>query len=185
MGSIFFTSAAVLQYQQSETDAPVTERRGLRAALRAMARRDDRWASAVQLIGTLCFNLSTFAATRAVATVQQERRLIWSPDLAGSVCFLLASAAGCAIAMRAARRLPRLIAGLNLAGSVAFGAAAIGARYLRTDGEIANIELVNLGTFLGAVCFFAGAALLPVDSARSDPTSGGPSSPVVQPGPGA
>ena len=134
-----------------------------------------------KLIGTLCFNLSTFAATRAVATVQQQRRLIWSPDLAGSVCFLLASAAAWTIVSRSARaardrdtthrqivrRPPRLIAGLNLAGSVAFGAAAIGARYLRTDGEIANIELVNLGTFLGAVCFFVGAALLPVDSARS------------------
>ena len=28
------------------------------------------------------------------------------------------------------------------------------------------MPLVNLGTFIGAVCFFAGAALLPIESAR-------------------
>ncbi|MBI2706605.1 MAG: hypothetical protein HYX32_15130 [Actinobacteria bacterium] len=44
--------------------------------------------------------------------------------------------------------------------------SAIAARYLRTTGEPANIALVNLGTFLGAVCFFVGAALLPVESAQ-------------------
>ena len=53
-----------------------------------------------------------------------------------------------------------------MAGSVAFGAAAIAARYLHTTGEIANITLVNVGTFVGALCFLAGAVLLPVESAR-------------------
>ena len=51
-------------------------------------------------------------------------------------------------------------------GSIAFGASAIAARYLHSTGEIANITLVNLGTFLGAICFFVGAALLPVESSR-------------------
>ena len=58
------------------------------------------------------------------------------------------------------------IAAVNLAGSVAFGAAAIASRYLHTTGEIANIALVNAGTFAGALCFLAGAVLLPVESAR-------------------
>jgi hypothetical protein len=43
-------------------------------------------------------------------------------------------------------------------------------RYVHSTGEIANITLVNLATFIGAVCFFVGAALLPVESSRdADP----------------
>jgi hypothetical protein len=53
-----------------------------------------------------------------------------------------------------------------MVGSIAFGVSAVAARYVTTTGEPANITLVNLGTFGGAVCFFAGAALLPVESAR-------------------
>jgi hypothetical protein len=39
-------------------------------------------------------------------------------------------------------------------------ASALGAFILPTTGEVANITLVNLGTFAGAVCFFVGAYLL-------------------------
>ncbi len=55
---------------------------------------------------------------------------------------------------------------VNMGGSIAFGAAAIASRYMRANGEIANVALVNLGTFVGAVCFFVGALLLPIESAR-------------------
>jgi hypothetical protein len=113
--------------------------------------------------------VSTFAATRAGFSEDQDRRLIWAPDLFGSICFLVAS--GLAYAeVRASTRPGRSsgwwIAAVNLAGSVLFGAAAVGARYLRTTGEPANIRLVNLGTFAGAVCFLIGAALLPAESAK-------------------
>jgi hypothetical protein len=109
-------------------------------------------------------------------TLQQERHLIWAPDLWGSVCFLVASWLAYVEVCPQVWRRPRgdlgwEIAALNLVGSIAFGASAIGARYLTTTGEPANITLVNLGTFVGAVCFFIGAALLPVESAtgRSEP----------------
>ncbi len=55
---------------------------------------------------------------------------------------------------------PGWIAKLNLLGSVAFGLSAAAAFTLPTTGEVANIRLVNLGTFVGAVCFFVGAALM-------------------------
>ena len=58
------------------------------------------------------------------------------------------------------------VAALNLLGSIAFGVSAVAARYVGTTGNVANLELVNLGTFVGAVCFLVGAALLPVESAR-------------------
>ena len=50
--------------------------------------------------------------------------------------------------------------------AAAGGVSAVASRYLTTTDEPANITLVNLGTFIGAVCFFVGAALLPVESAR-------------------
>ena len=38
--------------------------------------------------------------------------------------------------------------------------AAIASLVLPTTGEMVNVTLVNLGTFLGAVCFLVGAYLL-------------------------
>lgn len=38
--------------------------------------------------------------------------------------------------------------------------SAIASVTLPTTGEFLNLTLVNSGTFLGAVCFFAGAYLL-------------------------
>ena len=49
---------------------------------------------------------------------------------------------------------------LNLLGSVAFGVAALAAFVLPTTGEVLNITLVNVGTFIGAICFLLGAYLL-------------------------
>ena len=174
IGSIFFTSAALLQYRSAPSDRLGETRPDAgsvaRATLSALSHPTARRAAAVQLVGTVFFNLSTFAATRDAMSTQQERRLVWAPDVFGSVCFLAASAAGWSL-VRADRRhaawSATTIAAVNLAGSIAFGAAALGARLLRTDGETANIELVNLGTLTGAVCFFVGAALLPVDDART------------------
>ena len=45
----------------------------------------------IQLIGTLFFNITTFAGTRADLNLAQERHLIWAPDVLGSVAFLVAS----------------------------------------------------------------------------------------------
>ena len=145
-------------------------RRGLRGALGWRPHSLGWWATTVQLVGTILFNVSTFAATRDELTLQQERHLIWAPDLWGSVCFLVASWLAYVEVSPHLWHRPRgdlgwEIAALNLAGSVAFGAAAIGARYLTTTEEPANITLVNLGTVAGAVCFFFGALLLPAESA--------------------
>ena len=53
-------------------------------------------------------------------------------------------------------------------GSVAFGVSAV-ASYLTPDsGEPRNVELVNLGTFVGALCFLVGAALLLPERAQAE-----------------
>jgi hypothetical protein len=181
-GSIFFTSAAYLQFRESVSsptgvDPSSPRPRRLAALVGWKPRSIDWWASLIQLVGTVWFNVSTLAATRTDLATDQQRHLIWAPDVWGSICFLGASW------LAYSEVNPRIrpdsdgsvgwrIAALNLAGSIAFGLAAVGGRYLRTTGEIANITLVNAGTFVGAVCFLAGAVLLPVESARDRATAG-------------
>lgn len=159
VGSVCFTSAAAFQLAGTPR-----------------MRRLDFGASAVQLAGTVCFNVSTFAATRDLAA-PQSRHLVWAPDVYGSICFLVASWLAY-LALRPRGTVPhdidRLVAVLNLAGSVAFGVAAVAARYVGDSTEVTDVALVNLGTFAGAVCFLAGAALLPVGSVRAAVRAGGP-----------
>lgn len=95
---------------------------------------------------------------------------MWARDVYGSVCFLAASGVAWPEVNRGIRPRPDGSVGwriglVNLAGSVAFGAAAVAARVVTTTGEPANITLVNGGTFIGALGFLVGAALLPVESA--------------------
>src|SRR5687768_5287335 len=52
VGSLFFTSAAFLQYLQAANPGP-----GRKRVLRFHPRSSDWWASLVQLIGTLYFNV--------------------------------------------------------------------------------------------------------------------------------
>ncbi len=174
VGSVLFTTAAAFQ----AAGTPREDHTDLAAAL-------------VQLVGTVCFNVSTFAATQDLAALP-ARHLVWAPDVYGSVCFLVASVLACVAVRRAVR--PRAVHGVargagapgspgarvawrrgsvgwwvaavNLAGSVAFGAAAVAARYVAGITEETNVALVSAGTFAGAVCFLAGAALLPVGSVR-------------------
>jgi hypothetical protein len=174
VGSIFFTSAAFLQFHEAMTapeaagDAPAPHEQRIAAWA---PHRIDWWSSAIQFVGTLAFNVTTFAATRTSLTVAQDRRWVWVPDVVGSICFLLSSwlafvEAGAGEHGFRHRSVGWWISSLNLVGSIAFGFAAVAGRYIHSTGEIANIAVVNLGTFAGAVCFFGGAALLPVESAR-------------------
>jgi hypothetical protein len=45
-------------------------------------------------------------------------------------------------------------------------AGAVASRIPTSTSAVANLWLVNLGTFLGAIGFFVAAALLPVESTR-------------------
>ena len=178
VGSIFFTVASYLQFREclaapGTIDPAAPRSRGFRSLVGWRSRSVGWWATAVQLAGTILFNISTFAATRDDLALNQERNLIWAPDFWGSACFLIASALAYIEVCPRIWKRPRgdlgwHIAILNLAGSLAFALAAIAARYLPTTSEPANIALVNAGTFVGAVCFFVGAALLPVESAGSE-----------------
>ncbi|MGD2060107.1 MAG: hypothetical protein PVF87_04515, partial [Acidimicrobiia bacterium] len=92
-------------------------------------------------------------------------RLIWAPDLFGSLAFLIASHIAWWMVCRRwlcveARNPDWWMAALNYVGSIFFMLSALGDYTLATTREVASITLVNAGTFLGAVCFFAAAYLL-------------------------
>ena len=179
IGSLFFTSAALLQ-------------------LRAANGRADIAASGVQFIGTLLFNVSTAGAFLDELEPIGQDLVIWTPDVWGSAAFLISSVIAQVVALRDVRRgvghaaehrrhpgwptpLQRLghlvrrewgkaardlrsdelwIATINLAGSIAFGLSAIAAFVVPDTGELLNAAAVNTWTLLGALCFFAAAWLL-------------------------
>ncbi len=164
IGSLFFTSAGFLTYREA-VDAGSADGRPRRKVFVYEPHRIDWWATAVQLVGTLFFNASTGHAMITDLSATAARHHVWRPDALGSICFLVASALAwfevCHgwVAFRPAS-WSWWIAGLNLVGSIAFGVSAVAAFVIPSTGEVANLTAANLGTFIGAVCFFAGAVLL-------------------------
>lgn len=171
VGALFFTTAAYHQYLQVVNDPAGPASR----PMRWWAWRPRTllwWATVVQLAGTLFFNANTIAAMVTGLSTRQENRLVWAPDLFGSIAFLIASQ----LAWRAVNPRQWAVqredpdwwsALLNYVGSVFFMLSALGAFTLPTTGEPVNLTLVNAGTFLGAVCFLVGAyVLLPAAAAR-------------------
>lgn len=161
VGSLFFTVASYLALLQ-------VIRQG---GHRWFAWEPDEigyWASLIQLVGTVYFNVTTFAALLDVPPDMVDR-VIWRPDAIGSACFLVASALAFAEAghrwwsWRPGERDWHITA-LNLWGSVFFGLSAVGA-YVQPSGDLTNAEWSNGGTFVGAV-FFLVASILTMGEGR-------------------
>ncbi|WP_084126461.1 hypothetical protein [Demequina sp. NBRC 110054] len=157
VGSVLFTAAGAIQLLLSGRRVP---RAGTSAG-------DvwDWWAAAVQSVGTVLFNVSTFAALRAAIATPEAAGVGWRSDAWGSVAFLVSGA----FALAAARRRHELwhlqartpqAAWLNMIGSVAFGASAIGAYVVPDTGTFVSLFWANLGTLLGALCFLGAAVLV-------------------------
>ena len=174
IGSIFFTTAAFLQYFEAATTDPrlllgggrdgSRPPRRFRQLFAAQPGRIDWWASLVQFVGTLWFNRTTLGALVVGLGASPTHHPVWRPDALGSVCFLVASWLAWAEVChgRFAWRpgdISWWIAALNLLGSIAFGASAI-ASYVEPNGQLVSLALTNLGTFVGALCFLVGGILL-------------------------
>jgi hypothetical protein len=152
-GSIFFTLAALLEVRES------TLRLGRWAA------DPSWWSAAVQFVGTLLFNLSTFAAMQDGLSTGQANRLVWAPDVFGSAAFLVSGALAYRVANRASRGDARrgrewTMAAVNLAGCVLFGISAAASYIVPSSGSILDLAAANWTTALGALCFLIGALLL-------------------------
>jgi hypothetical protein len=181
VGSIFFTSASYLCFVEAASapgaigPSPVHHLPFPLVAWRP--RSIDWWATAIQLVGTVYFNVMTLLAMDEHWSASEEDRLVWRPDVIGSICFLVASYLAWAEVCHSAGRL-RLrdlswwVVVLNLLGSVFFGISAIGAFVDPHTGDVTNLRWDNGGTIAGAVCFLIAAVLL-IPEARSARGSGG------------
>ena len=118
VGSIFFTTAAFLQFRHSEGK--------------------DRIATAIQLVGTVFFNINTFRGMQDSYDSADVNRLIWTPDAIGSACFLISGHP------RLHGRSPHAesrsgtewrIAVINLVGCVLFGISAIASFVVPETGD--------------------------------------------------
>lgn len=170
-GSIFFTSAAFLQWIQS-INSPLTKdgfpaqySQGSKTKFWDWRSRDLGYlASAVQLAGTILFNFNTGDALIAHLNMKSYDVVVWVPNFLGSVCFLLASQLAIMEFSHAAfaikpRQISWWIVAINMVGSILFMVSAITS--FMSPGNLLNIPwLANAGTFGGAICFFCAAYLL-------------------------
>jgi hypothetical protein len=153
-GSIFFTLAAGLEGREA------TLRRG-----RRVGADPSWWSGAIQFVGTLLFNVSTFAAMQEGLSTKQENRLVWAPDVFGSAAFLISGALAYRVAtgphlLPVRRDRDWSMAAVNLAGCVFFGISAVASFVVPSSGSILSLAAANWTTALGAACFFAGALML-------------------------
>ena len=151
VGALFFTAAAFIQLALSGRRPPRRES--------SAPDRYDWWAAAIQFAGTLFFNVSTTEALITAANSATRVGNGWRPDAFGSICFLVSSALAVAATVDRERLWDPSArtwhgTGLNLVGSVLFGAYTI-----PSTGDPLSLLWANLGTLLGAACFLVAAVL--------------------------
>jgi hypothetical protein len=181
VGSLFFTAAGFLTYREAVDAAPRLPGATRRRFFVLQPRRIDWWATAIQLVGTVFFNVSTANAVRVNLTAEAASHHVWRPDAIGSICFLVASAlAWLEVCHGWVAWRPRAwswwITLVNLTGSVAFGISAVAAYVNPVTGQLRNADLSSVGTFVGAVCFLVGALFLLPE--RTEEVSGSATTPV-------
>jgi hypothetical protein len=168
VGSVFFTSAATLQWWGCLTPEGVGRSDGRRRVF-WQPRRLEWWSGAVQLAGTLFFNVTTFRALSVTVDSTAYDRLVWRPDAFGSVCFLVSGVIAYVAVARTLRWTPvGVVALVNLLGCVAFGLAAMGAYVLPSSTSEVSVTTVNAMTSLGALGFLVGAVLLAEVESKAD-----------------
>ena len=178
VGSIFFTTAAGLQWLQT-----VNGRSRRFRVVSFEPRRLDWWSSGVQFVGTLFFNVNTFHALQQGLDAQAYDRLVWTPDVVGSACFLVSGYLAYVETSGHLLRPPRVrtpdwnIVAVNLVGCVAFGISAIAAFWVPSRGSVLDLAAANAFTAFGGLCFLIGALLLiraPAEVAAETPTASPP-----------
>jgi hypothetical protein len=142
VGSLFFTSAAFLQFRTVKRSAHPT----------------DWWSNTIQFVGTIYFNINTYRALREAIDTDDVHRVIWRPELLGSICFLISGLLAYSVVSRHTRDWR--IAAVNLAGCVLFMVSTLAGYVVPDTGDVLNLAVANAGTSLGALCFLIGALWL-------------------------
>ena len=162
-GSVLFTAAAVIQCALT---------------VRSRDARAIDWVSgAVLLAGTVLFDVNTFRALQTGLDDPEYNRLVWAPNLLGSLCFVvwgyLAYVQVCGGFDPWPRHRARAwtISAIFLVGCVAFGVSAIASRYVPATGSVADLAAANVAIVLGALCFIAGGLMELAGTRPADPPS--------------
>lgn len=165
-GCVIFTPAAVLMVLEVVA-TPTTLKGGNphRKWRLFQLSRIDWWASVTQLLGVLLFLRSMSDALLVNLTVAEAEKIVWRPDLIGSLCFLIATGLSwfevCnGLAAWRPRDISWWICLLWLLGSVAFMFSAAGAYIVPSTGQLYSLELTDLGFMVGAILFGIGAVLM-------------------------
>jgi hypothetical protein len=169
VGAIFFTGAGWLQWLEA-LNGDVAD------ALGDGDERRWRWfgwrprnigylASAIQLVGTVMFNLNTTDAMLGGLSWEQEDLFIWTPNMLGCACFLVASyLAYSEVSQGGASFAPRSISWwvsvINLVGSVAFQISALYSMAGPQAAAANTLFWANFYTAAGGLCFLVGAYLM-------------------------
>lgn len=181
LGSIPFTIAGYLQHFQAANSLPFRPNPTTAVAATLPPRISligwrpgsvDWLSSLTQLLGTLAFNINTFDALLAPAGWYRQDLEIWTPDMVGSILFLVSgylafieTSAG--YWSWKPRELAWRIVFVNLLGCGAFMIAAILA-YVPKGVEAPWIpDLSNFGLLMGALGFLIGALLTMHESATA------------------
>ncbi|MCP3941747.1 MAG: hypothetical protein GY710_09740 [Desulfobacteraceae bacterium] len=166
-GSIFFTSASYLQYNQS-INALTAVGPGAQTHKRIWVAwqpsRLDFWVTFSQFLGTVMFNFNTFDAFLGLGWLGQDL-VIWVPDMAGSILFQISGTlAVFEICHRwwcwQRRSISWVITMINFVGCVAFFCSAVFA-FVWPSLIFKNLVVfTTIFTLIGAICFFVGAYLM-------------------------
>jgi len=168
IGSLFFTSAAFCQVLEAikagDTDGLYADEKP--PSQFWQPKRIGYMASLVQLIGTVMFNFNTGNAFISDLNWIQQDVLIWSPNIIGCICFLIASRLAYMEVCHAywgwqPRNIEWWITSLNLLGSIGFMISALYSLPVAPgDSSVTFSWMSALFTFQGAVCFLIASYLL-------------------------
>ncbi len=175
VGSLFFTSAAALQWLETlnADPGPASTSRGSVRWVAWEPRRIDWWSSGIQLVGTVFFNATTWRALSTAVDAPSYDQVVWRPDADGSVCFLVSGyLAYVEVSGGWLRLVPRSLAGalvaVNRFGCIAFAVSAVAAYVLPSTGDVVAVTLANAATSVGALAFLVGSVLLLPEGSRSE-----------------
>jgi hypothetical protein len=163
--SIPFTTAAYLQLYQAANvgtaEASATQRKWF-----GWQPKDAGWLScALQFVGTVMFNFNTFDALLSNLNREAELLLIWTPNVIGSILFLLS---GYMAFIETCHRHWALkptqiswwVTFINLLGCIAFMISACFAFVPDHAPSFDTVEISVAFTLIGAICFWLGSFLM-------------------------
>ncbi|GGG55569.1 hypothetical protein [Bizionia arctica] len=164
LGSIPFTSAAFLQLLQTYLAS-----KKLLKSIKSHSERKGYNLSSLgylsalfQFVGTLLFNVNTYNATKSNLSTSQSDVWIWTPDVVGSIFFLISGylafiEVGHSYWKWETKNMSWWVVFINLIGCIAFMTSAIFAFIPQGGANNFSLEISLLFTLTGAFCFFIGA----------------------------